>query len=98
MSGGTSSGGRPFSFFDQSETLSNTIPGSGEVSDIDYGAPVKITKRMPMAAVAALPEDKSILEDCGRYIWLSKTPKGPADFQAFIDRLNKAYQARKKSN
>ncbi|MDF1661292.1 MAG: hypothetical protein P1V97_05950 [Planctomycetota bacterium] len=95
--GGTSSGGHPFTLFQNSETLSNTFPKSGRVEDIDFGAPVMMTKRMPMAAVAALPEDRSILDKCGRYIWLSKTPKGPEDFQAFVDDLNAKFEESKKA-
>lgn len=96
--GGTSLGGKPFGLFDQSETLSNTIPGEGRVTDIDYGEPVLMTKAVPLSAVAAWPKDKTILESCGRYIWISKKPKSKADVEAFLAKLNKEFFAAKSKN
>lgn len=95
--GSSAGGGRPVSLFGQSNTWSNSIPGSGRITDIDSGSPVKITNRMPMAAVASIPKDKAVLANCGTYIWVTKKPKGEADFQAFVDRLNTEYKESQKS-
>ena len=96
--GGRSLGGEPYGLFFQAEIMSNTIPGEGRVTDIDYGAPVLMTKSLSIAAVGAWPKDKTVLESCGRYIWMSKKPKTKADLDAFLAKLNKEFLAAKSKN
>lgn len=95
--GGSMGPGSSTSLFDKIEVRSNSIPGTGRIADIDYGTPVKITNRMPMSAVAQMPKDKAMLANCGKYIWVTKKPKTEADFKAFADELNRAYQESKKT-
>ncbi|MDF1661291.1 MAG: hypothetical protein P1V97_05945 [Planctomycetota bacterium] len=89
--------GDSFPLFGEERSWSNSIPGSGRVSDIGYGTPVKITNRLLMAAAVSLPKDDAMRANCGKYIWVTKKPKGEADFQAFADNLNDKFEESKKA-
>jgi len=72
--GGGSIPQNPIGLFDDLTSHSTSFPPTGTIADIPVETHVLITSNLNTAATAVLPEDKSILDRCGTYLYVTKEP------------------------
>lgn len=83
------SGGSTAPLFGTTGAMATHYPDSGKTENIPLNTYTKLSSKLDYGAIGQLPDDETLLEKCGLYIYIAKKPLSHQQIKAIVEKWDK---------